>query len=99
MMEQPTKKQKVKEINNCKEAVLFNSDALSKVISYLPSVDVLNLALSCKSFGVSADDERSLIEKSTHVAVQDIATEEQLSALPHITKEKVHWRIIIIFSC
>ena len=33
------------------EEVLFNSDTLSKVISYLPSVDVLNLALTCKRFG------------------------------------------------
>ena len=61
-MAQPNnKKQNVVETTSCKEAVLFNSDALSKVISYLPSIDVLNLALTCKRFGVSNIDEQSVI--------------------------------------
>jgi len=88
-MEQPTKKQKVEEINNCKEAVLFNSDALSKVISYLPSVDALNLGFTCTRYGLlnTNDDKRSLIEESTHIAVHDIATNEQLAALPRYEGE------------
>jgi len=72
------------------EAVLFSSDTLSKIILYLPSVDVLNLALTCTKFSTSkcilsttVTIEQSLIEKSTHIAVQEMATEEQLAALPH----------------
>jgi len=72
-----------------KEEVLFNSDTLSKVISYLPSVDVLNLAITCKRFGISDVDEQSLIEKSTRIAIQDLATEEQLAALPHYEGENI----------
>ena len=88
MMEQPTKKHKVEETsNNCKEAVLFNSDTLTKIISYLPSIDVLNLALTCKRFGVSNTDEQSVIKKSAQILVQEIATEEQLAALPHYEGE------------
>ena len=70
------------------EEVLFNSDTLSKIISYLPSVDLLNLALVSKRFGLSnINDGLSLIEKSANIAVQDIATEEQLAALPHYEGE------------
>ena len=88
-MDQPNnKKQKVVETSACKEAVLFNNDALSKVISYLPSIDVLNLALSCKRFTSSdTNDELSLIEESAQQAVKDLATEEQLAALPHYDGE------------
>ena len=71
-----------------KEEVLFNTDTLSKIISYLPSVDLLNLAVTCKRFGQSnIDDGLSLIEKSAHIAVQDIATEEQLATLPYYNGE------------
>jgi len=87
MMEQPTKKHKVEEINNCKEAVLFNSDTLSKIISYLPSVDVLNLTLTNKRFGVSNTKGNESIEESTQIAVQDLASDEQLAALPHYNGE------------
>ena len=85
-------RQKVNETsttNNCKEAILFNSDTLSKIISYLSSsVDLLNLALTCKRFGVSNNEgESSLIEESAHLLVQDIATDEQLAALPHYDGE------------
>ena len=67
----------------CKEEVIFNIDTLSKVISFLPSTDLLNLALTCTRFSASNnDDELSLIEESTRFAVEDIATEEQLAALP-----------------
>ena len=70
-----------------KEEVLFNSDTLSKVISYLPSIDVLNLALTSKRFGISVDDELSVIKESIRISVRDIATEEQLAALPHYDGE------------
>jgi len=88
-MDQPIKKQKVVETTSCKESVLFNSDTLSKIISYLPSVDVLNLALTCKRFGVSntKGEELSLIEESAQQAVQDIATEEELETLPYYNGE------------
>ena len=87
-MDQPTKKkQKVDDSTTCKEEVLFNTDTLSKVISYLPSLDLLNLALTCKRFGVSVDDELSIIKKSARLLVHDIATEEQLAALPHYEGE------------
>ena len=77
-----SKRQKVDEMETAEEAVLFNSDTLSKVISYLPSVDLLNLALTSKRFGLSDDDDPSLIEKSAHIIVQEIATEEELAVLP-----------------
>ena len=70
-----------------KEEVLFNSDTLSKIISYLPSVDLLNLAITCKRFGISDDDDPSLIEKSAQIIVQDIATEAELAALPRYDGE------------
>ena len=84
-MDQPNKKQKVVETTS--SVLLFNSDTLSKIISYIPSVDVLNLAITCKRFGISDDGEHSLIEESVRIAVQDIATEEQLAALPHYDGE------------
>jgi len=71
-----------------KEEVLFNSDTLSKIISFLPSFDLLNLALTCTRLGISDnDDSSSLIEKSARIATQDIATEEQLAALPYYEGE------------
>jgi len=66
----------------CKEEVLFNTDTLSKIISYLPSVDLLSLALTCKRFGLSNNDEQCLIEKGTCIAIQNTATEEELATLP-----------------
>jgi len=88
-MDHPNKRQKVGDsTSSYKEEVLFNSDTLSKIISYLPSVDVFNLAITCKRFGVSNNDELSVIKKSTRILVQDIATEEeQLAALPHYKGE------------
>ena len=85
-MDHPNKRQKVNGATY-KEEVLFNSDTLSKIISYLPSVDVLNLALTSKRFGISDDEKQSVIKKSTHITIQDLATEEQLAALPHYDGE------------
>lgn len=72
---------KVDNIVIYKDEVLFNSDTLSKIISYLPSVDLLNLALTSKRF--IHNDNDSIIKESARIVVHDIATEEQLAALPH----------------
>ena len=93
------KRLKVAETTSYKEEVLFNSDTLSKIISYLTSIDLLNLALTCKMFGVyntdtiqrfsisDDDNELSLIEKSARIAIKDIAAEEELAALPYYEGE------------
>jgi len=83
MIHHIAKRQKVDDSTTYEEAVLFNSDTLSKIISYLPSIDLLNLALTSKRFGVFDVDEQSVIKKSAHIIVQDVATEEQLAALPY----------------
>ena len=86
-MDRIAKRQKVDEQEAGDEAVLFNSDTLSKIIIYLPSLDLLNLGLTCKRFGISDNDELSVIKKSAHILVHDIATEEQLAALPRYDGE------------
>ena len=86
-MDHIAKRQKVDELETAEEEVLFNSDTLSKVILYLPSIDLLNLALTNKKFGISDDDDPSLIKKSAQIIVQDVATKEQLAALPHYDGE------------
>jgi len=73
--------------SSCGEEVLFSIDTLSKIISYLPSVEVLNLTLTCKKFGVSNTNDDSIIEESTSIAIQELASEEQLAALPHYDGE------------
>ena len=40
------KRQKIEEFKSCMESVLFNSDSLFKIASYLPADDLLNLALT-----------------------------------------------------
>jgi len=82
-----TRNKKLKLTITYQEEVLFNSDTLSKIISYLPSVDLLSLAVTCRRLGVSDHNDQSLIEKSTHIAVQDIATEEELGTLPYYNGE------------
>jgi len=78
---------KVDNITTYKEEVLFNTDTLSKIISFLPSTELLNLALTCKRFGVSNTDKPSLIEDSARIAIQEIATEEELATLPYYNGE------------
>ena len=71
------------------ESVLFNSDSLFKIASYLPADSLLNLALTCRRFGVDVapisdgdGDSLSLVEETARGLVNDIATEEQKNALP-----------------
>ena len=64
---------------SCIELVLFNIDSLFKISSYLHAVDLLNLELTCKRFGMAAESNYSLslIEETTRRIVQDITTEER----------------------
>jgi len=75
------KKKKDKGKNGVEEEVLFSIDSLSKIISYLPSIDVLNLALTCKRFGVSNTNDDSIIKESVRIAIKEIASEDQLLTL------------------
>ena len=85
-MVQPTKVEG--DCTTYKEEVLFNSDTLPKIVSYLPSIGVLNLALTCKLLGSASNDKpSSLIEESARIAIQDIATEEELATLPYYNGE------------
>ena len=92
-MDHPTiKRQKVEVCTTYQEEVLFNSDTLPKIISYLPSIDVLSLALTCKRFSISNDDvndnnKPSLIEESARIVIKDLATEEELATLPYYNGE------------
>ena len=76
------KRQKTEECTSCVELVMFNSDSLFKIASYLPAEGLLNLALTCRRFCIGDDDSLSLIEETARRLVHDIATEEQRSALP-----------------
>ena len=82
------KRQKVEECTSYVESVLFNSDSLFKIASYLPADGFFNLALTCRRFGVAparrdeGDSRLSLVEETARRIVHDVATEEQMSALP-----------------
>ena len=73
------KRQKTEECTSCMESVLFNSDSLFKIASYLPADGLLNLALTCRRFGIGS---LSLVEETARRVVDDIATEEEKNALP-----------------
>ena len=83
-----SKSQKTEELTSCMESVLFNSDSLFKIASYLPADGLLNLALTCRRFGIAplpdsdGDSSLSLIDETARRLVQDIATEEEMAALP-----------------
>lgn len=70
---------------SCIELVLFNSDSLFKIASYLPATDLLHLSLTCRRYGMAAsgdnnsigDDSLSLIEVTARRIVQDVTTEER----------------------
>ena len=74
-------------IATCKDEVLFNCDTLSKIVPFLPSIDLLSLALTCKRFGISDDEKQSVIKKTVNVLVKGISTEDQLAALPYYDGE------------
>ena len=82
------KRQKIEECKPCMESVMFNSDSLFKIASYLPADGLLNLALTCRRFGIAqlpdseCDSSLSLVEETARRVVQDIATEEEMAAMP-----------------
>ena len=83
------KRQKAEECTSCcMESVMLNSDSLFKIASYLPADGLLNLALTCRRFGIAPvsdgdrDESLSLVEETARRIVQDIATEDQKNALP-----------------
>ena len=73
-------------MHNMLESVMFNSDSLFKIASYLPADGLFNLALTCRRFGIEPvsdgddDDSSSLVEETARRIVQDIATEEEMNA-------------------
>ena len=66
------KRQKTEECTSCMECVMFNIDSLFKIASYLPADGLLNLALTCRRFGIG-DDSLSLVEETARRIVQDVA--------------------------
>ena len=77
----------VEECTSCMESVLFNSDSLFKIASYIPAEGLLSLAMTCRRFGGAPlpeidDGSLSLIEETARRIVHDVATEEQMNALP-----------------
>ena len=78
------KRQKTEESTSYVASVLFNSDSLFKIASYLPADGLLNLALTCRRFGSTSDgdDSLSLVDGTARRIVQDIANEEEKNALP-----------------
>ena len=64
------------------ELALFNSDILLKIATYLPVDGLRQLSLTCRRLGIGCDDSLSLIEETARRVVQDIATEEEMAALP-----------------
>jgi len=89
------------------ELVLFNSDSLFKIASYLPATNLLNLALTCKRFGVAAendnnvsgDESLSLIEVTARRIVQDITIEERPRNVGESWLANYHYlRSVIIFD-
>ena len=96
MVKNVAKRQKTEEYTSCveSESVMFNSDSLFKIASYLPAEGLLNLALTCRRFGIAptfssevGDDSLSLIEETARRLVHNIATEEQMNALPRYDGE------------
>ena len=81
----------VEECKLCMDSVLFNSDSLFKIASYLPADGLLNLALTSRRFGIGGDSSLSLVEETTRRIVQDIATEEEMAALPDYDEGDNNW--------
>ena len=86
------KRQKTEECTSCMELVLFSSDSLFKIASYLPADGLLNLALTCRRFCFApacgdGDDSLSLIDETARRVVQHIATEQERAALPEYDED------------
>ena len=84
------KRQKTEECTSYMESVLFNSDSLFKIASYLlPADGLLNLALTCTRFGITqsrsdagGNDSLSLVDETARRVVHDVATDDEMAALP-----------------
>ena len=72
----------VEECTSCMESVLFNSDSLFRIACYLPADGLLNLALTCRRFGIGCDDSSSLVEETARRVLRHAATDEEMAALP-----------------
>ena len=82
------KRQRVEECTSCMESVLFNSDSLFKIASYLPADGLINLALTCTRFGVGGGDSSlSLVEETARRIVHDVATEEEMATFPNYDED------------
>ena len=55
---------------------------LLKIATYLPVDGLRQISLTCRRLGIGCDDSLSLIEETARRVVQDIATEEEMAALP-----------------
>ena len=51
-------------LSSTKEDVLFNSDTLSMIVSFLPAIDLLKLAQTCKRLGRREEGELSLHDEA-----------------------------------
>ena len=91
------KRQKTEECKSCMELVLFSSDSLFKIASYLPADGLLNLALTCRRFGIGDGNcSLSLVEETARRIVRDIATGEGMNMPCHVMMETIGYRNTII---
>ena len=93
------KRQKTEECTSCMESVLFNSDSLFKIASYLLADDLLNLALTCRRFGIGDDDSLSLVEETARRIVHGVATNEETAALSGYDEDNFNWLYKYIIIC
>ena len=88
------KRQKIEECTSCMESVMFNSDSLFKIASYLPANSFLNLAFLMPTIWyISSNESLSLVEETARRIVQDILQQRkrwlhcQMAALPGYGRE------------
>ena len=87
------KRQKTEEcylVQILKNRCFSSIDSLFKIASYLSAEGLFNLALTCRRFGIGdGDSSLSLVDETARRVVQDIATEEEMAALPGY--DEVNW--------
>ena len=71
------------------ELVLFSGDSLFRIASYLSADGLFNLALTCTRFGITqsrsdagGNDSLSLVDETARRVVHDVATDDEMAALP-----------------